>query len=365
MTRRAAPARQSTFGPSRNAVTSSLYPNNSRTRCARDTSRTVRAYTVSRRSSFESGVLLDAGRRYCAMFNNPVDSGATGFPLKISEHAIDRYPSSADWGSWLLSGIHFVPGVLSEADQKLLFVLWVLTLFFPQLFPTRIILALIGEKGSGKSSLLRRVGQLLFGPKFNVSALTGKPDDFDAAITTDPLVIADNADDAPSWFPDKLAVLATGGAIKRRILYTTNKLGEFPIVANVAVTSRTPNFTREDVAERLLPLNVQRIESFEPESALLADLLQRRDQIVSAIAVDVRSLPWERGNPRSFGQYFRTRKGTLRSLYDMTERQGHAGATVVSFHHHRRSGDLGDLGDQQSYDVSRLEEGTGRTGRQQ
>src|SRR5262245_17012513 len=41
---------------------------------------------------------------------------------------------------------------------------------------------------------------------------------FDAAITTDPLVVTDNADEAPKWLPDRLAVVGTDGAIKRRIL---------------------------------------------------------------------------------------------------------------------------------------------------
>ena len=57
--------------------------------------------------------------------------------------------------------------------------------------------------------------------------LTAKPDDFDAAITSDHFVVADNADDAPPWLPDKLAVLATGGTIKRRVLYTTNRLADY------------------------------------------------------------------------------------------------------------------------------------------
>ena len=358
-------------------------------------------------------------------------------PLNLPLNGSD----SVDWLLWLLDGIQFTEGALTNADQRTLVAIWILTLFFPQVFSTRIILALLGEKGSGKSSFLRRVGQLLFGPKFNVTALTSKPDDFDAAITSDPLVVADNADDAPGWLPDRLAILATGGSIKRRLYYTTNTLGEFPIVANLAVTSRTPNFHREDVAERLLLLRVERIQQFASESARLTDVRAQRNVVVGAILKDVgravrelahdrsthatsfrmadfadfaikvapivgktgeeirqmldrltnqqmgfagedeplfefidewladeahvnierqitvprlgteladiagkRAVPWDRGNPRSFGQYFRQRKGTLGQLYGMTERQGHAGSTAVSFKH-RGNGDLGDLGD--------------------
>jgi hypothetical protein len=215
-----------------------------------------------------------------------------------------------------------------------------------------------------------------------------------------------------------------------------------PDQPSLAITSRTPNFQREDIAERVLPLNVQRIEQFQPESALLSEAQEQRDVIVAAILTDVwrvlgeleregnrtyettfrmadfadsalkvapvistreeiqallervngqqvsfaaedepllalidrwlkdethvnpdreitlstlaseleelaheQRIPWESANPKSFGQYFRARRGTLTLLYGMTLRAGHAGSTVVSLHH-RRNGDLGDLGEQ-------------------
>ncbi len=201
---------------------------------------------------------------------------------------LPRYlKDTMDWQAWLLDGINFAHDELSADDSGLLLRLWVLSLFFPQRFPTRAILALVGQKGSGKSSLLRRLGQLLFGPEFQLTALTTKPDDFDALITTDPLVVADNADDAPPWLADKLAVAATGGSVKRRSYYTTNRLVDFPIRATLAITSRTPNFQREDVAERLLPLKLNRLEDFGPENALLADVQGQRNVLLAGIVRDV------------------------------------------------------------------------------
>jgi hypothetical protein len=67
---------------------------------------------------------------------------------------------------------------------------------------------------------------------------------------------------------------------------------------------------------------------------------------IESIATDC-SVPWQRGNPRSFGQYVRPRAGTLSKLFGMTVRTAHAGMTMVSFKP-RRSGDMGDLGDLQS-----------------
>jgi hypothetical protein len=94
-------------------------------------------------------------------------------------------------------------------------------------------------------------------------------------------------DDAPEWLADKLAIAATGGTVKRRVYYTTNTLADFPIRANLALTSRTPNFQRPDVAERLLPVKTQRFEQFEPEANLLDDVINRRDLLLTAILVDV------------------------------------------------------------------------------
>lgn len=390
---------------------------------------------------FRGGVFVASplGIKHC---DNGVDGHLFVQNLKWKPFELARYAHPRlDWRDWLIRGVAFSDGNLTAHDSQLLIGLWVLALYFPQLFPTRPILALIGEKGSGKSSLLRRIGRLLFGPKFDVTTLTSKSDDFDAAITTDPLVVADNADDAPSWFADKLAVVATGGELKRRDLYTTNKLVDFPIRAYVGVTSRTPDFLREDVAERLLPIRVSRLPQFSAENDLLDALDEHREQLLAGLVADVQratvelakrrqdriptmtrladfasfaikvapvigstedeirqllerldgqqvnlaaqddalmtlidqwladdsehvnigrdlstsdlmreleahatsdSVPWERGNTRSFGQYFRTRSGTLKTLFGMVQRSCRAGATCVSFHH--RQGELGDSG---------------------
>ena len=172
----------------------------------------------------------------------------------------------------LLGSLRLGSNALSREELELLFASWLYAMFFPELFPTRPILAMIGEKGSGKTSVLRRIGQMLFGPKFQVMGMSHEPKDFDAAVTGDAFVGIDNADANVPWLDDKLAVVATGGMLKRRLLYTTNQLVEFPITAFVAITSRTPHFRREDVADRLLLFHVERLETFGAEGELLSEL---------------------------------------------------------------------------------------------
>lgn len=90
-----------------------------------------------------------------------------------------------------------------------------MTTFFHSIMPSKVILAAIGEKGSGKTSTLRRLGIILYGSKYNVAPLPTKPDDFDALITNSHLAILDNVDTGTPWLNDKLASVSTGQTIQK------------------------------------------------------------------------------------------------------------------------------------------------------
>src|ERR1051326_3506138 len=72
---------------------------------------------------------------------------------------------------------------LSITELQMVFGLWFLSTFFGTLLPTRVLLAFIGPKGSGKSHTLRKVGMLLFGSRFEVKSLPDKEDSIDAITT--------------------------------------------------------------------------------------------------------------------------------------------------------------------------------------
>ncbi len=217
---------------------------------------------------------LDVGTDGVLFLHNPNRK-----PFKRLEPDAKRSPLD----EIIFGATRFKEGVLGPEEQRVILLMWFYSLFFPERFPTRPILALIGERGSGKSSLLRRVGRLLFGPAFDVMELSEDSKDFDAAITNSQFVAIDNADKALPWLEDKLAVAATGGHLQKRELYTTNRRVEFPITAFIAITSRTPYFRREDVADRTLILQVPRLERFLPEASLLAELDACRDEAMTEV----------------------------------------------------------------------------------
>jgi hypothetical protein len=77
-------------------------------------------------------------------------------------------------------------------------------------------------------------------------------------------VAFDNADATFKWLDDKLAIAATRGSVQKRELYTTNKLIDFPIHAFVGITSRTPQYRRDDVADRFLIMKIERLDCYVP-----------------------------------------------------------------------------------------------------
>jgi hypothetical protein len=184
------------------------------------------------------------------------------------------------------SKIHFATDArLDVCELQALFNFWFLATFFGTILPTRPLLAFIGPKGSGKSHTLRKVGTLLFGPQFEVKNLPDKEDSFDAITTNTHFAAFDNADSKVAWLPDRLAICATGGTVSKRKLYTTNMLVDYPIDCFVGITSRTPYFQRDDVADRLLVFHVRRFGEgeFIAESELLAGVLKDRDRIMTVV----------------------------------------------------------------------------------
>jgi hypothetical protein len=127
------------------------------------------------------------------------------------------------------------------------------------------------------------VGTLLEGSQFNVTPLSHDERDFDAAVANSPLVVIDNADTSVKWFNDRLATCATGSTLKKRELYTTNKLVDIPVKSFIALSARTPRFRRDDVSERLIVTRLERLGSFISENRIQEEVLKNRDLIFAEV----------------------------------------------------------------------------------
>ena len=170
-------------------------------------------------------------------------------------------------------------------EQRLLFLIWLLTIPFGSVMPTKPLALAIGERGAGKSYMFRVIGKILYGDQFNVDSVSNDEEkDFWVNVTNSPFVVIDNADYRIKWLEQALLKVATGARITKRILYTTNMTGNFAVTAFVALTARTPKFRAIDLSERLLIFNLDRIENFESEAKLTSRIMLGRDGILSAYA---------------------------------------------------------------------------------
>ncbi len=171
-------------------------------------------------------------------------------------------------------------GYITEDEGRELLADYLVAMFFRSIQPTRPIACFWGEKGTGKTTITRAIGQLLFGPRFDVTAITRhKEDAFQAKVTHSGYAAFDNADGRIPWLPDALAVAATGGFIDRRRLYTTNDLVSYSIQAWISITSRDPRYGRDDVGERLLIFPTRRPAVFRSEGEIQKDILQNRGKL--------------------------------------------------------------------------------------
>jgi DNA primase len=196
--------------------------------------------------------------------------------------------------SLVVDPIAFAPGGevnLNPDEQKQIFLIWVYSLFFESLQPTKPLQFFLGPKGSGKTTRQRIIGRWLFGKHFDVIPINReKEDSFVAAITNNCFVALDNVDANIPWLPDRLAQTATGQRIQLRELYTTNTERVYFPKCFLSLNAREPKFKRDDVVDRLLLFRVERIEKFRAERDILGEIETHRDALWSELLDDLNQI---------------------------------------------------------------------------
>lgn len=175
---------------------------------------------------------------------------------------------------------------MPKAEALALLRVWLLFLFFRSEAVARPILAFFGQPGSGKSTAFRKLYAFLYGKNRSLGAVT-TAEDFDYAVASEPLVVLDNVDTWERWLPDRLALAASTSDIIKRKLYTDFDTVTLKRQAILAVTAHNPKFGREDVTDRLLILNLKRLEHFVAEGQIVSEITKLRPQIYGAIIHDI------------------------------------------------------------------------------
>jgi energy-coupling factor transporter ATP-binding protein EcfA2 len=208
-------------------------------------------------------------------------------PLSEQEITIDE-PIADDWAEWLFdSSSGWFDNLLDFTPEqvKMLVRIWVLFILFRDAAVSRPILALLGQQGSGKSTLFHILYTIFYGKSKSLNAISSI-EDFDFLTSSDPFVVFDNVDSWTGWLPDRLALAASSSDLVKRKLYTDSDTVTLKRQAVLGITAHEPKFGRPDVVDRLLIINLARRQKFTPESSMINRVEKARPKIWGAIVKD-------------------------------------------------------------------------------
>ena len=156
-------------------------------------------------------------------------------------------------------------GEMYAKDAQDLVRLWMLANAMPQLLDEKPVLMSLGlSPGSGKSTLVRRIGQLLYRTNYNVKTRPKSENDFKVALQSEPMYALDNADDEVEWLKSTLLPITTGAEDLQRTLHTTTEVTKLVLDSFIAITSRTPRLRQVDMAQRIITVKVKGLREENP-----------------------------------------------------------------------------------------------------
>jgi hypothetical protein len=182
---------------------------------------------------------------------------------------------------------NFDEHLLSKSEAQFLVKAWVYALFFAEAVRDRPILCITGTKGSGKSTLFRVINQLLLGG----GDLRDMPADearFKETVRDTPYIFFDGVDQPFRELPNVLSLIATGTEDKVRVFYKDNEFAHYRLHAFVGLsTMDATRFMRDDVADRSIILNVERLPSFKSPTEILDAVDRSRNKLWGELITDL------------------------------------------------------------------------------
>lgn len=187
----------------------------------------------------------------------------------------------------LIGGVSFGEGLggITAEQMKRALIVWMFALALPDLMPTKPLLIVEGGPGSGKSAFCKLLQLALMGRAKPISLSASREDDFPIVLLRSPLCVFDNVDSYIPWLPDKVCAYTTTGEFPRRKLFTDNEELSIKPHSFIAVASKNPaSFRREDTADRLIILRLERRDTsglpFIRLQALEENILNMRPQLL-------------------------------------------------------------------------------------
>lgn len=122
------------------------------------------------------------------------------------------------------------------------------------------VLALFGEQGTGKSTAGRLIGSVLDPSSAPLRTSPRNEEQWAIQAAGSWVVVLDNVSSVQPWLSDALCRAVTGDGYVRRTLYSNSDVSVLSFRRVIVMTSIDAGAMRGDLAERLLPIELHRID---------------------------------------------------------------------------------------------------------
>jgi len=168
-------------------------------------------------------------------------------------------------------------------DDRPLILAWIVAAFWPDI--PHPIVGLYGEQGSGKTTNLRVLVQLIDPSPVPYRKPPKDADSWVTAAAGSLVVGLDNLSTVTGWLSDTLCRAVTGEGDVRRQLYTDSSLAVFSFRRLIAITGIDLGSVPGDFAERQLPITLDVIpeDARRTESSMWADWEEVHPKLLGAV----------------------------------------------------------------------------------
>lgn len=206
------------------------------------------------------------------------------------ELLLEKPLEGSPYHDFILEGMQFDESWMPDYCQARIMRTWTLAGLARELVPVLAGLILWGEYQSGKTTAERKIGCALKGSAFDVDPMPTTPEAFEFLAGLDRLLFLDNVDTKVHWFNDRVASVITGGAYRRRKLYSDNQIVTSRFMANMIISCFAPHFTRDDVASRFVVIRTAKITQCASERQQIDDVLSHRNEILTDLALEIQGI---------------------------------------------------------------------------
>jgi hypothetical protein len=226
----------------------------------------------------QGAIWLDLGPQFARVT-------ADGWTLRDTAPVMFRRPAG-----WLALPIPERGGSLAELRELLAFEAdgdaWILCAAWLvgalQVGRPYAALAFADQQGRGKTVRARLLRNLIDPNLCDVERPPSCSDDLFTAVGSAHVVVYDNLSALPEWLADDLCCVATGGALRKRKLYTNSDVSIVRVMKPLILTG-IAEITRSDLASRCLRVELGPLTRRRTEAALTAEYDAAKPRMLGAL----------------------------------------------------------------------------------